>query len=484
MPQRRDRIPAGLGRSFTCPSVAYRACRRFLRLRKIGLQADRRLMVTFSLFVEMAMAEICDTEKGGSHRRGLRSMCAALILLMAGAHTRGQRATTEWQAEVRKHAEDKDWPAAMRIVEEEISRHPADNDVRVWRARVLAWSGHLAEAEQEYKLVLKVSPKDPDIWLGLASVYFRQSRVTEALTALNMAEELDAGRADIHLARGRALRAAGEIPEARVEFRKALALDGTSREAKEGLKSVRHEPKQELRFGQENDSFSFADSYHQEWISLSSAWTPWWSTSVSGAAYHRGGDDAGKFVISATRRSKNRGALTVGGAAGSNSAIIPGREAFFALGQSWKTGENTFLRGVELTYEQHWYWYRTARILALSGRSDLYFPRDWFLSFTARGARSAFSEMAVDWRPSGLARLGFPLVGWAEKRLSGNVFFATGTEDFARIDQIGAFAAQTYGGGLRFNLTNWQDVTGYTYYQKRTQDRTDTGFGFSYGLHF
>ncbi|HET9378710.1 MAG TPA: tetratricopeptide repeat protein [Chthoniobacterales bacterium] len=430
------------------------------------------------------MAEIFDSEKGGRHRRGLRSMCAALILLMAGANTRGQGSTSEWQAAVRKYADAKDWAAAMRIVEEEILRHPADTDVRVWRARVLAWSDRLAEAEQEYKLILKVSPKDPDTWLGLASVYLRENRVIEALAALNMAEELDAGRADIHSARGRALRAAGEIPEARVEFRKALALDTTSEEAKEGLKSVRNERKQELRFGQENDSFNFTDSYHQEWISLSSAWTRRWSTSVSGAAYRRGGDDAGKFVISATRRSKKQGALTVGGAAGSNSAVVPGREAFFDLSQSWKTGENTFVRALEFTYGQHWYWYRTARILTVSGRMDLYFPRDWFLSFTARGARSAFSGMAVDWRPSGLARLGFPLVGRAERRLSGNVFFATGTEDFARVDQIGAFAAQTYGAGLRFNLTNWQDVTGYTYYQKRTQDRTDTGFGFSYGFHF
>jgi hypothetical protein len=80
--------------------------------------------------------------------------------------------------------------------------------------------------------------------------------------------------------------------------------------------------------------------------------------------------------------------------------------------------------------------------------------------------------------------LGFPLVTWTEKRLAGNVFFGTGTEDFARVDQIGAFASQTYGGGLRFNLTSRQDMTGYASYQKRTQNRTDTGFGFSYGVHF
>jgi hypothetical protein len=83
-----------------------------------------------------------------------------------------------------------------------------------------------------------------------------------------------------------------------------------------------------------------------------------------------------------------------------------------------------------------------------------------------------------------MTRLGFPLAGWGEKRLSGNVFFAVGTEDFAQVDQIGRFASQTYGGGLRFQITARQDVSGLASYQKRTQNKTDTSFGLSYGIHF
>jgi len=70
------------------------------------------------------------------------------------------------------------------------------------------------------------------------------------------------------------------------------------------------------------------------------------------------------------------------------------------------------------------------------------------------------------------------------KRLSGNVLFAAGTENFAQVDQIGRFASQTYGAGLRFQITLQQDVTGFSSYQKRTQNRRDTAFGLSYGFHF
>jgi hypothetical protein len=111
-------------------------------------------------------------------------------------------------------------------------------------------------------------------------------------------------------------------------------------------------------------------------------------------------------------------------------------------------------------------------------------PDEWTISLTAIGARSTFPGTAAEWRPSGVTRIGFPLVRRAGKGLTGNLFFAAGTENFAQVDQIGRFASQTYGGGLRFQITAHQDVRGYASYQKRTQDRTEESFGFSYGIYF
>jgi hypothetical protein len=66
----------------------------------------------------------------------------------------------------------------------------------------------------------------------------------------------------------------------------------------------------------------------------------------------------------------------------------------------------------------------------------------------------------------------------------GNIFFGAGTEDFAQVDQIGRFSSKTYGGGLRFELTERQDVVSYASFQQRTQSHTDVNFGFSYGIRF
>jgi len=385
---------------------------------------------------------------------------------------------------VRKYAEAQDWKSALRIVDQEVSRAPQDMDVRAWRARVLAWSGQLADAEKEYLEIVKVSRTDPDNWMGLAGVYLREGRAEDALRALDRAVELDPKRADLRAARARALRAMGERNDARTEFQRALNLDPTSTEARVGLISLRREPRNELRFGQDNDLFNFADANHDEWVSLVSRWNSYWTTSVAGDFYQRGGADAGKFVGSVTRRQPKWGALTLGGAIGHDNAVIPKSEAFFDLDHGWKISEANFVRAVEFDYGQHWYWYRAARILTLNGTTIVSFPQEWTLSLGATGARSAFSGTGAEWRPSGIGRLGFPVTHWGDRGLSGNIFFAAGTENFAQVDQVGRFASQTYGGGLRFQLSARQDVTGYAAYQKRTQNRTDTSFGLSYGIHF
>ncbi len=425
-----------------------------------------------------------ESTRGAFDPRWLPPLRLILLVMLVASPSFSQDQTLDWRTQVRHYAESQDWDSAMRLVDREVARSPQDMDVRAWRARVLTWSGHLAEAEKEYLEILKFSRNDPDNWMGLASVYSREGRAEEALRALNNAVELDPKRADLRAARARALRAMGERNEARMEFQKALNLDPSNMEARAGLTSVRGEPKHELRLGQDNDLFNFASANRDGWVRLISLWTPHWSTNFSGSFYERAGINAGKFSAAITGRQRRWGALTVGATAGHDNAVIPKSEAFFDADHGWKLSETNLLRSVEFVYAQHWYWYQQSRILTLNGTTIFYFPQEWTLSLGATGARSTFSGTGAEWRPSGIARLGFPLGHWGERRLSGNVFFAAGTEDFAQVDQIGRFASQTYGGALRFQITAGQDVSGYSSYQKRTQNRTDTSFGFSYGIHF
>jgi tetratricopeptide (TPR) repeat protein len=397
---------------------------------------------------------------------------------------RGQELPAAWQTEVRKDADAHDFDAALRVIDQQLAKYPHDVDIRAWHARVLSWAGRLSESEKEFVEIVKVAGNDPDNWMGLALVHVQQGRFPEAVREADHSVELDPKRADLRTSRAQVLRAAGDRGEAQLEFRKALSLDPTSADARSGLFSLRGEGKHELRFGLDNDLFSFTGANHDQWVSMVSRWTPRWTTSAAGNFYQRGGTHAGNFIGSVTRSQPKWGAVTVGGGTAHDQGAIPRTETFFDLDHGFKVSEDGWVRGVEVIYGQHWYWYSTARILTINQTAIVYLPKDWtwFLGLTQ--ARSVFTNTGVDWKPSGQARLNFPIEQWGTRSLSGTAFFAVGTEDFAQVDQIGSFASQTYGGGLRFRFAGNQDVRSYVAFQQRTQDRAQTSFGFSYGIRF
>src|SRR5579864_2368330 len=103
--------------------------------------------------------------------------CASLTLLAAMwivAPLWAQHATLSWQQDLRRCVEKQDWSAALAIVDREIAKAPSDMDIRAWRARVLLWSGRVAEAQTEYLAIVAASRNDPDNWLGLANTYTRE----------------------------------------------------------------------------------------------------------------------------------------------------------------------------------------------------------------------------------------------------------------------------------------------------------------------
>jgi tetratricopeptide (TPR) repeat protein len=409
----------------------------------------------------------------------LATLCAP-----APIHARQSQAPPDWQKEVQRDTQAQDWTTALQVIGGVLADAPNDSDALAWRGRVLLRSGDLRAAEAEFLSLTVTSPKDPDMWEGLATAYEREDRWPEALQALNHAVELDPHRADLRAERARALRALGRTTEARDDFVQALQMDPTNAEAQAGLVAPQVPLRQELRVGTDNDLLSYASAYQSEWVSLVSGWTPHWTTSFAGNFYQRGGPDAEKFVGSITGKTRRWGAVTAGGAIAQDNAIIPRSEAFFGLDRGWRLSEERPWRGIEATYDEHWYWYSAARVFTVDGGALVYLPYDWTWSVTATGVRNSLPGLPVDWIPSGGSRLRFPLQHAGDRSLSGNIFFAVGSEDFALVDQIGSFASQTYGGGLRFQINARQDVTGYGAFQQRTQNRADTTFGFSYGLHF
>jgi tetratricopeptide (TPR) repeat protein len=408
----------------------------------------------------------------------------SLLPVLFASLCAAQAPSSTWQQQVRNYAENQDWDSAMRIVEEQISRSPHDMDVRSWRARILSWSGRLNQAEHEYLQILAIVPNDPDNWAGLGSVYLRQGRTQDALHALDRAVALDGKRADLHVARARIFIILNQGHAAEAEFESALVLDPNNQEARNGIASVKAEARHQLLFGTSTDLFSFIGADQQESINLISRWNRHWETYVGGSFYSWAGLNAQKFNLAVAGKSARLGSLTLGGAVANDNGIIPQNEAFFSYDRGWRISGAGVLRGLETTVEPHWYWYSTARVLTLNGTTIAYFPRDWMWSLRLTGANSRFPGAAAEWRPAGLSKLSFPLNRVESHQLGGNVFFATGTENYAQVDQIGHFSSHTYGGGLHFQLAAAQDVSGFAGYETRSAGQTQITFGLTYGIRF
>ncbi len=406
------------------------------------------------------------------------AICAA-VSLAAAQQSAPMLSDTDWQQKVRDDAKRGQLDDALALIEAQIAQHPGDLEAHGWRGRVLAWKGRWAEAEDEYKTVLLHAPDDVEILCALADVLLWQEKLPAALESIDSARARSPSEPEVLLRRARILRALGRTAEAHADFKKVLDQDPRNSEAKSGLASMRPEYKHELRLGDDIDSFNFADTAQRQSVSVKSAWSRRWSTVVESSFYQRFGEVAQKVTATSWFRLSGSDWIGVGAGGANDHGIVPKCEASFEYGHGLRF-HNPWIRGLEASYQQRWLWYAGAHVLTLSFGQTYYLPRDWTWGLTVNGARSGFAQTGVDWVPSGSTRLGFPVI----RRLSGHVMFAVGSEDFAQVDQIGRFAAHTFGGGVRFQVAANQDVQGYVARQNRSRGRSQTSYGVSYGIHF
>ena len=385
----------------------------------------------------------------------------------------------DWQQPVRAKADTHQLDAALALVDQRLAQVPDDLEARGWRGRLLAWQGHWGEAESEYRRVLERAPNDTDILCGLVDVLLWQGNLDQALSVADRARDLAPSQTSILLRRARVLRALENAAAVRKQYQEILRYEPGNEEAKNGLASSSVENKHELRIGADASTFNYTDAAAAQGVLLTSHWTHRLSTAAGASFYQRFGQDATKFAGSSSFHFTRNDWLNVGGAVANANGIIPNNEAFFEYGHGLRLATR-WITGVEASYQQRWLWYQGAHVLTLSVTQLYYLPREWTWSLTLTGARSGFANTGIEWVPSGSSRLEFPL----HRQLTANLAFASGTENFAQVDQIGRFSARTFAGGLRYRFADRQDVSAYVAVQGRSEGRTQNSFGGSYGFRF
>jgi tetratricopeptide (TPR) repeat protein len=384
-----------------------------------------------------------------------------------------------WQADVDAHVAARDFDGALAVVDATLRDAPDEEDAHFWRARLLTWLTRWPEAEREYRRLIEASPDNTDYLIGLASVHLGQQQPADALNWLERARARDDKRADLFVARGRALRDLGRVSEARASFQRALALSPHDETALSAMATVRPEPRHRLSLGADVDHYNFSEGSRAFNESLRSAWNRTWATDLGVRVDQRAGITAWRALGDVSWRLPARSSLTVGGSAGPEKGIVSTTEVFVGGGKGFQLA-GSFVRGVELNYEHRWLTFDQAHVMTTKPAATLYLPRDWQAMVSVTAARSEFAGLGSEWRPAGAARLTFPLASL----LTGHVFYATGAENYALRDQIGSFSAWTVGGGTRVQFPGGRDLDVYVARQQREQGRVQTSVGLGHGFRF
>jgi tetratricopeptide (TPR) repeat protein len=404
----------------------------------------------------------------------LRAIAIGISLLAVASLTRGQEG--DWQQQVQDEVRSEHMESALAIVEQRLVVAPNDWEAHGWRARLLSWKGRWPEGEKEYELVLENFPNDLDMLTGLSDVLIWQHKYSEALAILRHAKSISPSGSEILMRLARVLTLLGRVSEAQLEYQTALQLDPQNGEAKAVLLA---NSKHELRVGSETEFLSFASNAETQAASLGSRWSRSWSTVLTASTYQRFGQDAVELEGSAAFHITSRTWVSAGAGGANAQGIVPTHEAIFELGHGFRF-DNPWAEGLESSCHQQWFWYQGAHVLTLSTSQIVYLPKGWTWSINLTGARTGFAGTAVAWEPAGWTKLAFPM----HRRLTGDVLYGVGSENFFQIDQIEQFSAHTYGGGLRYQFTYRQDVQAYLARQNRSQGQTDTTLGFNYGIRF
>jgi len=419
-----------------------------------------------------------------SHTRRPRAPRGALLLfsalLLLAPALRAQLPPAERAAameEALAHVRAERYTPALEIFRRLVEANPRDLEARNWVARLESWKGRYAVAEELYNGVLRDAPGDLEAELGLVDVLGWQGRHDEALERLDRLAEQHPGNFEVLLRRARLLRWAHRRRESMDAYEEILAREPENREARDALEALRAETLYKLETGYFAEEFNFAGATHGSFVEL---------------AYH----DLDRVWLLGRFQYQNKFAQN------NTRATLGGTYRFFT--RTWARGEvslappgDTVIANQDYTVEvvqglhprfnvgggYRFLNFRAADVHVVTALAD-WSPRpDLHFYFRYTPARTTFEPAGASvWNHGGWVRL----VWDAHRKVSPYFLFAVGSEDFAGVsaEQLGRFAAQTYGAGAEVRVTSRQGFRAGYSYQNRTQGRREQGVGLSYFVRF
>lgn len=165
--------------------------------------------------------------------RSFRTLPWLLLTLVAPcllAQTAPSESLVAQMAQIRQLATSGQKQLAIERYTALLAEHPGNSDLLLARGRTYAWEGQYAAAERDLLEVVQKSPDYADAWSALGDVYRWSGHPKQAADAYSHWVTLAPRDPAARIARGRALRDAGQVAAAGADFDAAAALGASAEE--------------------------------------------------------------------------------------------------------------------------------------------------------------------------------------------------------------------------------------------------------------
>lgn len=401
---------------------------------------------------------------------------AFLASLLLAAPLVAQISRTEQMERALVHVRAQEYGAALSIFRALAAENPHDYEVRNWIARLESWKGNYAQAEQLYAAVLAEQPRNLEAELGLVDVISWQGRHQEALRRLHGMYERDPTNIEVLLRLGKISRRSGERKAALRYYREVLALDPDNQEAREGVALITSETRYQIELGYFYEDFDFATETNGQYAEF--LYTDNQRNTVRGRFHYQNKfkENSTRFALGWTHRFFERTYVSGEVILAPTGTVVPNQEY---RGEFTQGLHPTFYVGLGYRFMN----FRVADVHLLTPlvNWDLHPKLHLFLRYTPARTTFEFPRRSV-WNHGGWVRLNWD----ATRTFSPYFVFAVGSESFTGLsaEQLGQFAAQTYGVGTMIHFNARQGLRLGYFFQNRTQGHREHSLSLAFLLRF
>ena len=394
--------------------------------------------------------------------RGLLSGGIAVIFLS------GLLLAADLEKTAREAVDTKNFREARQLYIQLSEQDPTSVDYLVWVGRLSARLDDYATATRFYDRALAREPQNTDALVGKAYVLMWQQEFQPAHELLSQAQRITPESTDVLLALARYHYYQGRNREALAQIERVFILDPESSEGRE-LKSEIALPRPlEVRLGWGQERFSFASPASKGYVSV-------------GYVGDRGRVSGHYERWNEFNEKVNRGGLSFSRQLGDDlwlrgyAMLAPG--ATVVATQDYTTGFATGLpRGMAVGADYRYLRFEVDQAHVLAPFLEYYFESPAWV-------RAVFYKSWTEFQPSGVvdSNASFLLRYYQQvtQPMLINVGFAHGSESFSAlsVDRLGQFVANTYLGGVDFELTPAYSVGLHYSYQRRSDGNSQNTFG-------